>query len=144
MGVSTLWEYQQMNEALLKSIKLPPVTRNFAVGNDLVSLAAFEKTFNELFEKKVYTPNEIAYCKLFSDPLLRYAATWAAKEAVYKALKQVDNSSLSFKKIEIIRNKIGGMPIAIVHQQPKNPIQISLSISHDGDYAWAIAIVELL
>ena len=122
-----------MNEELLK----------FAVGNDLVSLSAFEQTFNELFEAKVYTPNEIAYCKLFADPLLRYASTWAAKEAVYKALKQVDSSLLSFKKIEIKRNKIGGMPTVILHHVPKAPVRISLSISHDGDYAWAIAIVEL-
>ncbi|HTM99872.1 MAG TPA: holo-ACP synthase [Pedobacter sp.] len=133
-----------MNEELLRSMELPSAIRNFAVGNDLVSLSTFEKTFNELFEKKVYTATEIAYCKLFADPLLRYAATWAAKEAVYKALKQVDHTLLSFKKIEIIRNKIGGMPIVKVHHQPKKPVQISLSISHDGDYAWAIAIVELL
>lgn len=132
-----------MIEEQLRTIEMPFVNREFAVGNDLVLLSEFEKSFNKLFEEKVYTKNEIGYCNLFADPMLRFAATWAAKEAVYKAIKQIDQKPLSFKKIEIKRDKIGGVPTVVLHRSNDNSFQISLSITHDGAYAWAVAVVEI-
>ena len=88
----------------------------FAVGNDLVYLPDFKLSLTGLFKKKVYTPAEIEYCELFEDPLLRYASTWAAKEAVYKSVKQLDSAPLPFKKIEIIREKPGGRPFVVLHK----------------------------
>ena len=110
------------------------------VGNDLVFIPDFEKSLTEEFKRKVYTANELAYCELFDDSITRYASTWAAKEAVYKALKQFDAAAISWKKIEISREKSAGKPRASIHGQPRN-YSISLSISHDGDYAWAIALL---
>ena len=114
---------------------------DFAFGNDLVYLPDFKLSFNPLFQKKVYTQNEIEYCNLFTPAILRYASTWAAKEAVYKAIKQLYKATLPFKKIEIIREKISGKPSVILPEDFKKP-NISLSISHDGDYVWAVAIVK--
>src|ERR1700753_1071772 len=114
----------------------------FTVGNDLVFIHDFKQSFNELFKNKVYTENEIAYCDQFDDSLLRYASTWAAKEAVYKALKQIDKSALGFKKIEIIREKNAGRPHVVVHQNLPD-VKISLTISHDGEYVWAIAFIKI-
>ena len=116
--------------------------QQFYVGNDIVYLPDFEKSFSDLFKKKVYTENEISYCNQFDKPLLRYASTWAAKEAVYKAVKQYSSAPLSFNNIEIIRDKIAGKPnvnLLKLNHQPK----ISLSISHDGDYVWAVAILNI-
>ncbi|SDN15900.1 holo-[acyl-carrier protein] synthase [Daejeonella rubra] len=110
------------------------------VGNDLVFIPDFQKSLTEDFKRKVYTSNELAYCERFDDSIIRYASTWAAKEAVYKALKQFDPSAISWKKIEISREKIAGKPAAIIHGQKLN-YTISLSISHDGEYAWAIALL---
>jgi phosphopantetheine--protein transferase-like protein len=115
-------------------------SRSFALGNDLVHVRDFEQSLNELFKKKVYTENELAYCELFADSLLRYASTWAAKEAVYKAVKQLDRSPLKWKDIEILREKIAGEPRVILHKHD-NRFRISLSISHDGDYVWAAALI---
>ncbi len=113
----------------------------FAVGNDVVYLPSFSQSFNPLFQKKVYTAQEIAYCEQFDQPLLRYASTWAAKEAVYKAVKQIEPKPLSFKKIEISRDKIGGRPsVNLPHSYAH--FKISLSISHDEDYVWAVAILK--
>ena len=113
---------------------------HFAVGNDLVFIPDFKKSFNYDFKRKVYTENEISYCNQFDNSLLRYASTWAAKEAVYKALKQVDPSAVSWKKIEIIRKKVAGKPDVILHTENKH--RISLSLSHDADYVWAIALLK--
>ncbi|MCY1528783.1 phosphopantetheine--protein transferase domain protein [compost metagenome] len=115
--------------------------KNFAVGNDIVFIPDFFKSLTPIFKDKVYTNSEIAYCDQFNDSLLRYASTWAAKEAVYKAIKQLDNAVLPWKKIEINRDKVGGKPQVSLHTGQEF-ISISLSISHDGEYAWAIAIAE--
>jgi holo-[acyl-carrier protein] synthase len=132
-----------MKNKVLNTIDHLTTTGKYAVGNDLVFIPDFKNSLTGLFKNKVYTEAEIAYCDLFDDSLLRYASTWAAKEAVYKAAKQLDRSPLSWKKIEILRDKIAGKPTVIIHQPEFKPANISLSISHDSDYAWAIVIIEL-
>ena len=77
-----------MENELLESLKKITSGKSIVVGNDLVFIPGFSDSLNELFKKKVFTANEIVYCEQFEQPLLRYASTWAAKEAVYKALKQ--------------------------------------------------------
>jgi holo-[acyl-carrier protein] synthase len=130
-----------MNKEILKSVEVLTADRNFAVGNDIVFIPDFLKSLTPLFKNKVYTTAEIAYCDQFDNALLRYASTWAAKEAVYKAIKQLNSSTLPWKKIEIKRDKIAGKPQVILHTE-QAPNHISLSISHDGDYAWAVAIAQ--
>jgi phosphopantetheine--protein transferase-like protein len=117
----------------------------FAVGNDLVFVPSFQHSLTELFKKKVFTVNEQAYCDMFADSgsLLRYASTWAAKEAVYKAVKQLFDAPIAFNKIEIIRDKIGGKPHVALHRHKLHELDVSLTLSHDGDYAWAIAMIEI-
>lgn len=130
-----------MNNEILKSVEVLTADKNFAVGNDIVFIPDFEKSLTPLFKEKVYTANEITYCERFDNSLLRYASTWAAKEAVYKAIKQLNSSALFWNKIEITRDKIAGKPQVNLHTDQKI-FHISLSISHDGDYAWAVAIAE--
>ena len=130
-----------MNNKILKSVELLTADKNFAVGNDIVFIPDFAKSLTPLFKQKVYTDAEIEYCNQFDNSLLRYASTWAAKEAVYKAVKQLNSAALPFKKIEISRDKIAGKP-EVTLPKTQIPISISLSIAHDGDYAWAIAIAE--
>ncbi|WP_036692096.1 holo-ACP synthase [Pedobacter glucosidilyticus] len=115
--------------------------QDFALGNDVVFLPDFKLSFNPLFKQKVYSETEMAYCELFKDSMLRYASTWAAKEAVYKAVKQLYPQALPFKKIEIVREKIAGKPQVVLPHDYKNLI-ISLTISHDADYIWAAALVK--
>lgn len=133
-----------MKTKVLNSIDQLTTIGKYAIGNDLVFIPDFKHSLTDQFKNKVYTEAEIAYCDLFDDSLLRYASTWAAKEAVYKAVKQLDNSPLSWKKIEILRDKIAGKPTVIIHQTVFKPANISLTISHDGDYAWSIAMIEML
>ncbi|MGZ3873012.1 MAG: holo-ACP synthase [Mucilaginibacter sp.] len=132
-----------MENEILKAIEELVPGQRFSAGNDIVFIPDFEKSFTPSFKNKVYTEREIAYCDQFENSLLRYASTWAAKEAVYKAIKQTDPSALGPKKIEILRDKPVGRPIAIVHRE-NIKFDIGLSISHDGDYAWAIAFIENL
>lgn len=125
-------------ETLAGTIPQELITACLAVGNDLVFLPDFKAGLNGLFIKKVYTEAEISYCNCFADPVLRYASTWAAKESVYKALKQVSNRPPGFKKIEIGRLSAAGRPFVMLPPE-YDSYKIALSITHDGDYAWAIA-----
>ncbi|TAH03350.1 MAG: holo-ACP synthase [Sphingobacteriales bacterium] len=130
------------NNAVNNLISDLNIETNFAIGNDVVFMSNFEASFTPEFQAKVYTQNELDYCQLFNQPLLRYASTWAAKEAVYKALKQLGSAVAGWQNIEILRDKIAGQPTTVLHQFP-NKFNISLSISHDGDYVWALALVNI-
>ena len=137
----TLWGLLLKKFNVESAIEQLSTENDFSIGNDVVFLPDFVASFNPLFQKKVYTQNEIDYCEQFQESVLRYASTWAAKEAVYKAVKQVNSKPLPFKKIEILREKIAGKPSVILPITLKN-LNISLSITHDGDYVWAIAFLK--
>lgn len=140
----TLWQYLLLMESKLEtSVNEITAQRPFAVGNDLVHIADFRLSLTDLFKNKVYTPAEMAYCDSFSDSVQRYASTWAAKEAVYKAVKQLDASPLGWKRIEISRAKKAGIPTVVLPPHLKN-YEVSLTISHDGDYAWALALINTI
>jgi len=126
----TLWGLGLMENQIEKSIELATAGRKIAIGNDLVFIPNFQLSFTEPFKNKAYTSAEMAY-----------ASTWAAKEAVYKALKQLDDATPGWKKIEIIRKKNAGEPQVLLHNNSSG-YKISLTISHDGDYVWAIALVD--
>lgn len=113
---------------------------SFAIGNDVVYLPNFDKSLTPEFIDRVYTVNEIVYCKKFENSRLRYASTWAAKEAAYKAIKQINgNLLLGWRDIDIQRKKPQGKPTINI-KKLKMPLAFSLTISHDGDYVWALVI----
>ncbi len=131
-----------MKDKIANSTQSLPTGQDFSIGNDLVFIPEFKAGFNELFKSRVYTSQEIAYCDRFNDSIVRYASTWAAKEAVYKAVKQVVKIKLPLIKIEITRDKIAGRPNVKIATPYEHNLAVSLTISHDGDYAWAIALVK--
>ena len=130
-----------MKDKIEKSVITALTNKKYVVGNDIVFLPNFKHSLTAEFKNKVYSPNEQAYCDQFDDAALRYASTWAAKEAVYKAFKQLSGEVLAWNKIEITREKIAGKPSVILHQYPGQH-QIGLTITHDNDYVWAIATIE--
>jgi len=116
---------------------------NYKIGNDVIYLPNFEASLTAPFIRRVYTENEKEYCTSFSEPTLRYASTFAAKEAVYKVLKQWDEElTLPWNKIAIERNKPGGKPAVTILIPKLSKFEIALSISHDGAYIWAIALLK--
>ncbi|MBX2906777.1 MAG: 4'-phosphopantetheinyl transferase superfamily protein [Taibaiella sp.] len=114
---------------------------NMKLGNDVIFLPAFREFLNAGFIRRVYRQEEIDYCEQFTDPVLHYASTFAAKEAVYKAVKQWDSATLlPWKKILITRNKIAGQPSVQLLADIPGSMDFSLSITHDKDYVWAATV----
>lgn len=114
-------------------------------GNDIIYLPDFLGSLTASFKRRVYTTSEKAYCDSFENSNLRYASTFAAKEAIYKALKQWDSElTIPWNKIEIERARFAGKPKVNLLFKVKHPLEISLSITHDGDYVWSIALISKL
>ncbi len=105
------------------------------VGIDLVYLpriATARARFGQRFLDRVFTAAEQAYC-LQSQPhsLARLGGRWAAKEAVVKALG-TGWQGYGYTEIEILASPQGRPWVQLTGEW-------HLSISHDGDYAIAIA-----
>ena len=87
------------------------------LGIDLVEVprirALLEKG-GDRFKQRVYTAGEIAYCDSCPDGAMNYAARFAAKEAVAKALGTGFSNGVSWKDIEVLRSE-GGMPSVRLH-----------------------------
>ncbi len=113
------------------------------IGNDIVYIPEFKKSLTESFIHRAYTDWEIDYCNNFHNPLIRFGSTWAAKEACYKALKQLfPDLKFWWKSLEIVRESRGNRPTLNFLKAP-DTIKTSLTISHDGDYCWAICLILL-
>lgn len=114
-----------------------PMSSIAGIGIDIIETARFsvyKQNRRAAFLKKVFTSKELDYCFSFSDPVTHLAGTFAAKEAVVKALKA---KRVSVLDIEIRRGKDGE---PIVFKKNKLHKDIPISISHTKNVACAIAI----
>src|SRR2546428_12564486 len=67
----------------------PPTKMIYGVGVDLVKIERMREViarWDERFLRRVFTEQEIAYCRARRDPVPHFAARFAAKEAGMKAL----------------------------------------------------------
>lgn len=114
------------------------------IGTDIIEIARIKDAlsrYGDKFKQRIYTANEIAYCDTAKDPSERYAARFAAKEAVAKAL-QVDEG-WSWQDIEVLK-QANGAPYIVLHGQlkAKHPETIHLSISHSQTDAIAVVMIK--
>lgn len=125
----------------------------FRLGTDIVyipRIQAMVERFGDRFLRRVYTPGEQLDCGLGDrlptrTTINKLAGRWAAKEAVVKALG-TGWRGVGYTDIEIRRSQ-SGVPIVHLHGRAMVllstflEVQWQLSLSHDGDYAIATAIL---
>jgi holo-[acyl-carrier protein] synthase len=118
------------------------------LGIDLVEIERIERSLARHgagFVQRVFTPLEISYCSAMQQPAAFYAARFAAKEAVAKALGTGIGAACGWLDIEV-RRKASGEPFVVLHgagQATAERLGIStilLSLSHTEHYAVAQAI----
>ena len=127
-------------------------------GTDIISVERIENSiqeFGDTFIKRIYTDEEIQYCESRRmSKYQSYAARFAAKEAVYKALSTNkegvahDMEKVVWHDVEVI-NLPNGKPIINFHGQLLDTISkmkiekenIDLSLSHDASYAIATVVM---
>jgi holo-[acyl-carrier protein] synthase len=120
-----------------------------AIGIDIVEikrLAAVSKKWGRDFLKKVYTERELAYARSKRYPEQHLAARFAAKEAIFKALGEVERDFVGWRNVEIL-NDAYGKPTVCWHGlaesiRKKRRIRGAVvSLSHTENYAVASAML---
>ncbi len=128
-------------DPVLPAGSVPPGTTE--LGIDIVRVerirAAIER-FGERFSNRVLTPSERRYVRARPET---FAGRWAAKEAVSKVLG-LGVRGIGWKDIEVERLPTGQPAIRLHGRAAQRAEQlgmgrIALSITHESDYAVAIA-----
>jgi phosphopantetheine--protein transferase-like protein len=106
---------------------------NIRCGIDIVYIPALKHKFrDEAVLKKFFHAKELANPKLE-----HLAGVIAAKEAFFKVLGVIPQ----FLDVQVVY-EAGGRPKLIVAPQWQNFKECDVSISHDNDYAVAVAVLE--
>jgi holo-[acyl-carrier protein] synthase len=96
----------------------------------------------------IFTDNEMEYCETRARKSEHYAARYAAKEAILKALGSGWRHGLAFSDIEIINDELG-KPQVFLHGKVKKIFdshqikRTAISLSHIEEIALAIVILEI-
>lgn len=119
------------------------------VGVDLFETARLERELvdgDAGFREQVFTPGEIAYCETKRHPEEHYAARFAAKEALLKALGADGSEGWVWRDAEICSE--GAAPRMILHgalrarAEALHVERILLSLSHTRRLALASVILQ--
>ena len=89
----------------------------------------------------------MAYCQSKANPVIHFAARFAAKEAVMKGLGTGFAKGVSFKDIEIKIDSLGGPSVSLRGKTQALAAQkkiksVLLSLSHETQYAVAVALLQ--
>lgn len=119
----------------------------FGVGVDLCSVSRIAHSIsNRRFVEKVFSPEEQAYAETCGNPALHYASAYAAKEAFAKA-GGWGLARTGLTSVWVSREK--GRPELRLSDRakelfPERTGRIHISLSHEGDLAVAVVILEVL
>ena len=116
-----------------------------SVGVDIVEVERIRraiKHWGSQFLNKVFTPDEIAYCRGKAREAESFAVRFAAKEAFAKALK-VGKASV-WLEVEVTRSESPRPTLALTGtaQELAGKRRIDVSLSHVPTYAVAVVLVE--
>ena len=121
------------------------------LGVDIVEIERMRKILKRspAFARKVFSPDECAYCDATSQPAIHYATRFAAKEAVLKALGTGFSEGIGVRDVEVRRTS-KGRPFAVLTGRAREvarelgvrELPLSLSFTHTDAVACAMAITE--
>ena len=119
------------------------------IGVDLVKISRMREViarWDDRFLHRVFTEHEIAYCRARRDPVPHFAARFAAKEAGLKALGTGLRLGVSWRELEVRRER-GGPPSLVLSGRSREiglargGDRMLLALTHEGDYALAQALL---
>lgn len=121
----------------------------FGIGNDIIEVDRIKRLLDkdDTFINKVYTESEIQYCRSKKNAAESFAARFAAKEAMFKAMGTGWRGEMTFRDIEVLNDSLGkpkvivsGAVKAFITENHIGPIHLSLS--HVKQMAIANIILE--
>ena len=117
------------------------------IGVDIIEIDRIRRsieTTGRSFLEKVYTDGEIAYCDARAHRYQHYAARFAAKEALSKALSTGWAGEFRWKDVEIM-NEPSGQPRFVLHGTLRELLtgaDVMLSMSHSESHVVAMVVIE--
>lgn len=122
------------------------------LGVDIVEIDRMRRILDRTpsFARKVFTQGEQDYCNAKANPATHYAARFAAKEAVCKALGTgILTDGITMQDVEVIRDSRGKPAVAlhgaaarIAADQGVVDVPLSLTYTHSVAVANAVAITK--
>jgi len=120
-------------------------------GVDIVSvdrLTAAAERHGERFLNRIFTAEERAYCDSKRYKFEHYAARFAAKEAMMKAMEIRRKNRFRFREIEVARRPTGKPEIRISAESQRrfglpSGAQVELSMAHERGYAVSFVVLIL-
>ena len=116
------------------------------VGTDIELIERFKRFClikDANFLNKIYTKNELEYCFSKKDPSPHLAARFCAKEAVVKALNNLNLKNqykIYYNEIEIIKTEFD-VPEVVLNKENTDHLNFKVSLSHSINNAIAFAVV---
>jgi len=119
------------------------------IGLDVVHITRMREVigrWEERFLHRIFTEQEIAYCRSRRDPVPHFAARFAAKEAGLKALGTGLRLGIRWRELEVMRER-GQAPVLVLRGRSheiglaRGGSRMLLTLTHDGDYALAQAML---
>ena len=117
------------------------------IGIDIVDVQRMKEALDAqgaALMKKMFTEREIAYCKSKKRPHEHFAARFAAKEAVSKAMKTGWSGKFRWKDVEVA-NEPSGEPRIVLYDFVASMLAhstIHLSLSHTKTTVVAFVVIE--
>jgi holo-[acyl-carrier protein] synthase len=117
------------------------------IGIDIIEIDRIDRMLKKYpnFRSRIFTKREISYCEQKKYPAQHYAARFAAKESIMKALGDLAEK-IRWKDLEIIESSFG-KPLVKLHGRSRSMgeeigiKEIKVSLSHCKMYAVAVAQV---
>ena len=115
-------------------------------GTDIIEIERIKESIENMdkpFINRVYTESEIKYCEAREKQKYQhYAARFASKEAVFKAIspKLKSKYEIEWKDIEIVNDE-DQRPVVNLKKEIRGISNIDISISHCKEYAVAMVVV---
>ena len=120
------------------------------IGVDIVEVDRIRRIVarhGDRFVRRVFSDREAEYCRSCVHSEQRFAARFAAKEAVLKALGVGWQDGVSFCDVEVCTNELGAPTVqlsgrALELSRRLGATRFFVSLSHDARYAVAQVVAE--
>lgn len=119
------------------------------LGTDIIEIArvreAFDR-FGDRYRRRIFTECEQAFCDSHSAPMPHYAARWAAKEALVKALGTGFTAGIRWVDVAVLPAP-GGQPLLTLSGKASEVARrqgvraAHVSLSHGREYATAVVVL---
>ena len=138
---------KHMQRVIDQALTIHANSEKLGLGVDVVEIERIRKICKRTpsFAQKMFSATEVRYCTSKPEPEIHFAARFAAKEAVLKALGVGFSQGVAYTDVEV-KLKNGGAPTTLLHGKAReiaedaSVVDIPLSISHTKTEAVCVAI----